>query len=159
MREALIVCGGWNGHEPEQGADIIVAMMREDQGFKVWIETSTEAFADPALKDLSLIVPIMTMSKIEKEELDNLTAAVRGGVGLAGYHGGMCDAFRDASTTSSCAAASGSPIPAASSTIGSTSPPDDPMMGGIDKLPLPFGAVLHARRSIERGAGDDDILR
>ncbi len=25
-----------------------------------------------------------------------LTAAVRGGVGLAGYHGGMCDAFREA---------------------------------------------------------------
>ena len=60
-----------------------------ESGFKVWSEASTEAFADPALKDLSLIVPIMTMSKIEKEELANLTAAVRGGVGLAGYHGGM----------------------------------------------------------------------
>ena len=35
------------------------------------------------------------MSKIEKEEVENLTAAVRGGVGLAGYHGCMCDAFRD----------------------------------------------------------------
>ena len=95
MREALIVAGGWNGHEPAQCADIIAAMLR-DSGFKVWSETSTEAFADPALKDLSLIVPIMTMSKIEKEELANLTAAVRGGVGIAGYHGGMCDAFRDA---------------------------------------------------------------
>mgnify|MGYP001028200480 CR=1 FL=1 len=95
MREALIVAGGWNGHEPAQCAEIIAAMLRE-AGFKVWSETSTEALADPALKDLSLIVPIMTMSKIEKEELANLTAAVRGGVGLAGYHGGMCDAFRDA---------------------------------------------------------------
>ena len=27
--------------------------------------------------------------------MENLTAAVRGGVGLAGYHGGMCDAFRE----------------------------------------------------------------
>lgn len=95
MREALIVRGGWNGHEPEACGEIIAAMLRE-AGFKVWIEGSSEAFADPALKDLSLIVPIMTMSKIEKEELANLTAAVRGGVGLAGYHGGMCDAFRDA---------------------------------------------------------------
>ena len=66
-----------------------------ESGFKVYLETSTEAFADPALKDLSLIVPIMTMSKIEKEELANLSAAVRGGVGLAGQHGGMADAFRD----------------------------------------------------------------
>jgi type 1 glutamine amidotransferase len=45
---------------------------------------------------MSLIVPIYTMSKIEKEELSGLTAAVRGGVGLAGYHGGMGDAFREA---------------------------------------------------------------
>ena len=44
---------------------------------------------------MSLIVPIVTMSKIEKEEVENLTAAVQGGVGLAGYHGGMGDAFRE----------------------------------------------------------------
>ena len=36
------------------------------------------------------------MAKIEKDEVRNLTAAVKGGVGLGGYHGGMCDAFRDA---------------------------------------------------------------
>lgn len=94
MREALIVWGGWSGHEPERCASII-AQMLEGEGFKVYVENSTEAFADPAIGDMSLVVPIYTMSKIEKEELTNLTAAVRGGVGLAGYHGGMCDAFRD----------------------------------------------------------------
>ena len=94
MREALIVWGGWSGHEPEQGAHI-VAKMLEDHDFKVYIENTTEAFADPAIADMSLVVPIVTMSKIEKEEVENLTAAVRGGVGLAGYHGCMCDAFRD----------------------------------------------------------------
>ena len=120
MREALIVWEAWSGHEPEIGAQI-VAKMLEEHGFKVYVENTTEAFADPVIADMSLIVPIVTMSKIEKEEVENLTAAVRGGVGLAGYHGGMCDAFRDASTISSCAAANGSPIPATSSTIGSTS--------------------------------------
>jgi len=95
MREALIVWGGWSGHEPEQGANIVGSML-EEEGFKVYIETSTEAFADPTIHDMSLIVPIYTMSKIEKEEVDNLTKAVEGGVGLGGYHGGMCDAFRDA---------------------------------------------------------------
>ena len=94
MREALIVWGGWSGHEPEQGAHIVAKMLKE-HGFKVYIENTTEAFADPAIADMSLIVPIVTMSKIEKEEVENLTAAVRGGVGLAGYHGCMCDAFRD----------------------------------------------------------------
>jgi type 1 glutamine amidotransferase len=94
MREALIVWGGWSGHEPEKGAHILSGMLEGD-GFKVYIENTTEAFADPAIRDMSLIVPIYTMSKIEKEEAENLTAAVRSGVGLAGYHGGMCDAFRD----------------------------------------------------------------
>ena len=94
MREALIVWGGWSGHEPEQCAHILAKIL-ESQSFKVYVENTTEAFADPSIVEMSLIVPIVTMSKIEKEEVENLTAAVRGGVGLAGYHGGMCDAFRD----------------------------------------------------------------
>jgi hypothetical protein len=60
--------------------------MLHETGFKVWVETSTEAFADPALRDFNLLVPIMTMPKIE-EEVANLTAVVRGGAGLAGHHG------------------------------------------------------------------------
>jgi type 1 glutamine amidotransferase len=94
MREALIVWGGWSGHEPEQCAKIVAEML-EGEGFKVYVENTTEAFADPSIRDLSLIVPIITMSKIEKEEVQNLSKAVEGGVGLAGWHGGMGDAFRE----------------------------------------------------------------
>ncbi|HET6468833.1 MAG TPA: ThuA domain-containing protein [Geminicoccaceae bacterium] len=95
MREALIVWGGWSGHEPETCAGIVGGML-EEEGFTVRTATTTRAFADPAIRDLSLIVPIYTMSKIEKDEVSNLTEAVEDGVGLAGYHGGMCDAFREA---------------------------------------------------------------
>jgi uncharacterized protein len=95
MRSALIVYGGWDGHEPEQCAQIYRRWLTED-GFTVRMETETRAFADPAIHDLSLIVPIFTMSKIEKDEVANLTRAVENGVGLAGHHGGMGDAFRDA---------------------------------------------------------------
>ena len=95
MREALIVWGGWAGHEPEECAAIIREML-ESEGLRVYLEHSTEAFADPSIHELSLIVPLMTMSKIEKEEVRNLAAAVEGGVGLAGYHGGAGDAFREA---------------------------------------------------------------
>jgi len=94
MREALIVWGGWSGHEPEQCAGIIAGMLEED-GFKVSLATSPKVFADPDLDRFSLVVPIYTMSKIEKEEATNLSRAVREGVGLAGYHGGMGDAFRE----------------------------------------------------------------
>jgi type 1 glutamine amidotransferase len=92
-RDALIVWGGWQGHEPERCAGIVAAML-EEEGFRVEIESGTEAFADPRLGELSLIVPIVTMSTIARTELDNFCAAVEGGVGLAGYHGGMGDAFR-----------------------------------------------------------------
>jgi type 1 glutamine amidotransferase len=95
MREALIVWGGWSGHEPEQCAGIVAGML-EDEGFKVHVESTTAALAAPGLAGMSLVVPIVTMSKIEKEELANLATAVRGGTGLAGFHGGMCDAFREA---------------------------------------------------------------
>ena len=94
MREALIVWGGWSGHEPEQCAAVIKGILEED-GFKVRVESSTEAFADPSVRDLSLVVPIVTMSKIAKEEIANLAAAIEGGVGIAGYHGGAGDSFRD----------------------------------------------------------------
>jgi uncharacterized protein len=94
MRKALIVWGGWEGHEPEQCAHIIRGILEED-GFSVELANTTEAFAQPGIRDLSLIVPIYTMSKIEKDEIANLAQAVQDGVGLAGYHGGMGDAFRD----------------------------------------------------------------
>ncbi|MDP2781508.1 ThuA domain-containing protein [Devosia sp.] len=95
MKSALIVYGGWSGHEPEECAAIYRRWLHED-GYSVRTATETSAFADPSIHELSLIVPIFTMSKIEKDEIENLTKAVEGGVGLAGHHGGMSDAFRDA---------------------------------------------------------------
>jgi hypothetical protein len=95
MKSALIVYGGWSGHDPEECAAIYRRWLHED-GFSVRMATETSAFADPSIHDLSLIVPIYTMSKIEKAEVENLTKAVENGVGLAGHHGGMSDAFREA---------------------------------------------------------------
>ena len=93
-RKAMIVWGGWAGHDPDLCASIIRGWLRSE-GFDVRVETKTEVFLDPDIKDYSLIVPIYTMSKIEKPEALALCDAVKGGVGLAGHHGGMCDAFRD----------------------------------------------------------------
>ena len=94
MREALIVWGGWDGHDPEECAQIYRRWLHED-GFSVRVETDTKVFEDPDLNKLSLIVPVFTMSKIEQSEAVNLAAAVESGVGMAGHHGGMCDAFRN----------------------------------------------------------------
>ncbi|MGV0819704.1 ThuA domain-containing protein [Martelella sp. AMO21009] len=135
MREALIVWGGWSGHEPEECAHIIRDMLQED-GFKVYLEHSTEAFADPQIKDLSLIVPIMTMSKIEKEEVKNLSAAVEDGVGIAGYHGGAGDAFRDSVDYQFIIGGQWVAHPGniIDYTVNVTKP-DDPIMEGISDFP------------------------
>lgn len=48
------------------------------------------------LDGLSLIVPVVTMAEITPEQRDPVLHAVSDrGVGLAGCHGGMCDAFRN----------------------------------------------------------------
>ncbi|MBV9537541.1 MAG: ThuA domain-containing protein, partial [Acidisphaera sp.] len=90
---ALIVWGGWAPHEPEQCADVIGRMLTED-GFDVASENATAAFTARDLTEFSLIVPIVTQGTIAREELAALERAVRGGVGLAGFHGGMGDSFR-----------------------------------------------------------------
>lgn len=95
-KPALIVWGGWDGHQPRQVAEIFSRVLRED-GFTVDESDSLDAFKDAGrLAALSLIVPIWTMGKINKEQADPVLVAVRDhGVGIAGCHGGMCDAFRE----------------------------------------------------------------
>jgi uncharacterized protein len=93
-KTALIVWGGWDGHTPERSAAVVRAML-ERHGFAVRVENSTAAYADPSIHQLNLIVPMVTMSTIQKEEVENLCAAVRSGVGLGGFHGLMCDSFRN----------------------------------------------------------------
>lgn len=93
MRQALIVWGGWEGHTPQRCANVVKGIL-EANGFAVKVSNSTAAYVDPGLPALSLIVPIVTMAEIGKDEVKALTDAVRGGVGLAGFHGQMCDSFR-----------------------------------------------------------------
>jgi type 1 glutamine amidotransferase len=90
---ALIVWGGWEGHQPEQCAAIVEEFLVEE-GFTVVKENKTSAFGDPDLARFDLIIPIYTMGSIEGAESKNLCAAVEAGVGLAGFHGGMGDSFR-----------------------------------------------------------------
>lgn len=93
QKTALIVWGGWEGHQPEQCAEIIEQFLIEDH-FSVSKQNKTSAFADPDLARFDLIVPIYTMGTIADAEAKNVSVAVESGVGLAGYHGGMGDSFR-----------------------------------------------------------------
>ena len=95
-KSALIVWGGWDGHEPDKVADRFRRALAED-GFAVEVRDALDVFADAdRLAALSLIVPIWTMGRITAEQQKGVTDAVASGVGMAGCHGGMCDAFREA---------------------------------------------------------------
>lgn len=93
---ALIVRGGWPGHDPFETAEVAARELRA-AGLSVELADTLDALRDlEALRALDLIVPIWTMGSIERDQLQPLLAAVRAGVGLGGWHGGMCDAFRQA---------------------------------------------------------------
>jgi len=90
-----MVWGGWDGHEPKQCVDVFAPYLQE-QGFEVRISDSLEVYLEEDyLKSLSLIVPVWTMGEISGEQEAGLLKAVESGVGIAGWHGGMGDSFRN----------------------------------------------------------------
>ena len=91
--KALVVYGGWDGHQPKEVAAIYSEFL-EENGFTVTVSDTLDAYATEDLTTYRLIVPIWTMGTITPEQLKPLLAAVKGGVGIAGCHGGMCDSFR-----------------------------------------------------------------
>lgn len=94
-KKALIVWGGWAGHQPKEVADIFARELRE-RTFEVEVSDTLDAFLDgEKLKKLDLIIPIVTMSTIKGEQERPVIEAVKSGVGIAGCHGGMCDSFRN----------------------------------------------------------------
>ncbi len=98
MKSALMVWGGWDGHEPKQTVEFFAPFL-QSQGYDVRISDTMEVYADEDyLKSLSLIVPIWTMGQIEGPQEAGLLNAIAGGVGVAGWHGGMGDAFRNNTT-------------------------------------------------------------
>jgi type 1 glutamine amidotransferase len=95
MKRALIVWGGWEGHEPKQCAEIFAPWL-QSQGYEVTVSNTLDTYTDRDLmQSLHLIVPIWTMGTITPEQEAGLLDAVRSGVGIAGWHGGMGDSFRN----------------------------------------------------------------
>src|SRR5260221_2649208 len=92
-RSALILWGGWEGHQPGQCAEIVQGMLVED-GFQVTKENDLQILVKSDPGKFALIVPIISMGSITEEQGKALTSAVEAGTGIAGFHGGMADRFR-----------------------------------------------------------------
>jgi type 1 glutamine amidotransferase len=94
-KKALLVWGGWDGHEPKQCVDIFAPILSQN-GFQVEISDSLDTYLDrDKMLALDLIVPIWTMGTIKNEQEKDLLEAIKSGVGIAGWHGGMGDSFRN----------------------------------------------------------------
>lgn len=91
----LIVYGGYNGHHPREIA-ILFKNFLQSKHFDVIMSESLEIFDElEFLCSQDLIIPIWTMGEITENQINNISKAVKSGVGLAGCHDGMCDAFRN----------------------------------------------------------------
>jgi len=94
-QSALFVWGGWEGHQPKKCVEIIVPLI-EAAGYQVEVSNTLDAYLDrDRMLAYDLITQIWTMGTIKPEQERGLLEAVRGGVGFGGWHGGMCDAFRN----------------------------------------------------------------
>lgn len=94
--KALVVWGGWEGHEPENVANFCAELLTAE-GVIVEVTNNQDRFKDiDSMLDLSLIVPVITMGRLTEEQRGPIFRAVsERGVAVAGCHGGMCDAFRE----------------------------------------------------------------
>ncbi|HEY6503421.1 MAG TPA: ThuA domain-containing protein [Chitinophagaceae bacterium] len=95
-RKVLFTYGGWPGHEPEKFRDYMVPWLKEE-GAEVLVSDKLDHYADKTvMNNIDLVMQIVTMSQITKEQEKGLLEAVeKNGTGMAGWHGGMCDAFRN----------------------------------------------------------------
>ncbi|MGI8434424.1 MAG: ThuA domain-containing protein [Nocardioidaceae bacterium] len=93
-RRALVVRGGWEGHSPVEATDLFIPFL-EEHGFSVSVHGDPEIYGDAGeLARTDLVVQCYTQGVATDEQVNGLAAAVRGGTGLAGWHGGIVDSFR-----------------------------------------------------------------
>ncbi|MDX6302424.1 MAG: uncharacterized protein QOF53_3638 [Nocardioidaceae bacterium] len=93
-RRALVVRGGWEGHSPVEATERFIPFL-EENGFSVDVHEGPEVYGDADLVAATdLVVQCFTQGEASDEQVTNLSNAVRGGTGLAGWHGGIVDSFR-----------------------------------------------------------------
>jgi type 1 glutamine amidotransferase len=93
-KRALVVRGGWEGHEPRPCTDIFIPWLLY-KNYRVTVSDSLDIYTRKRqMRGFHVIIPCWTMGTLTPEQSAGLREAVLNGAGLAGWHGGMCDAFR-----------------------------------------------------------------
>jgi len=93
-RKVLYTYGGWKGHEPDQSLELFKPWL-EKEGAIVEAFDNLDPYADAEyMQGVDLVIQTFTMAKITGAQEKGLLKAVEEGCGLAGWHGGLCDSFR-----------------------------------------------------------------
>src|SRR5690625_7223906 len=93
-RNALVVRGGWEGHDPINTTNIFILFL-ESSGFGVRVEDTLEAYADqPLMNEIDLVVQCWTMGEILPGELEWLRVVIEMGIGVAVWYGGVVNSLR-----------------------------------------------------------------
>ncbi|WP_176086823.1 ThuA domain-containing protein [Martelella sp. HB161492] len=131
-RRAQIIWGGWPGHEPKACARLIAGML-EDDGFAVSLSGDLSLISAGETLAADLLVLIVTGEALGDIEARALTEAVRGGLGVAGFHAGLAASFKASAAFRYLAGVTfaGHPGGIIDYHVDITRP-DDPVMAGIE---------------------------
>ncbi len=94
-KTVLFVYGGWAGHDPKGCREVFVPWLKEE-GANVIESDKLSIYKDKSvMSSVDLIVQVWTMGTLQPDEEAGLLEAVRNGAGIAGWHGGLGDSFRN----------------------------------------------------------------
>jgi len=156
---ALIVYGGYAGHEPEKTTGLVAGMLGA-LDFETVQVPELAPLADAAyLSGFDLIVLNWSVDTVTDEQVAGLAAAVERGTGFAGWHGGQ-GVTLEGSGSLMFLAGGRFVAPGREGALhrpdGRPPAPDHRRAGRFQPA---LGAVLHAGRSVQPRAGDDDFWR
>lgn len=93
-KSALVVRGGWEGHAPVESTEMFIPFL-EAHGYDIRVEVDPRVYADSAYMDsVDLIMQCYTMGDVTPESVQGLRTAIAKGAGMAGWHGGIADSYR-----------------------------------------------------------------
>jgi type 1 glutamine amidotransferase len=84
-KRALLLYGGWEGHQPEEFADFAAAHVLH--GFNVVRAQDLDMLRDDVLSEFDLLAPIWTFGELAAGQEKALMNAVANGLGVLAWHG------------------------------------------------------------------------
>ena len=84
-KRALLLYGGWEGHDPKTFADFAQQQLLSD--FDVTLSSDLEMLRHETLSQFDLLLPIWTFGEITKTQESGLLQACQEGLGVVAWHG------------------------------------------------------------------------